>query len=137
MKTQRFSYTPSPMFPELHSGLPCMPITLLHGEQTLRVSALIDSGASISVLPYDVGRQLGLIWEKQTYPLDLTILFQGASTYGVVVMGKIDPFSPVPLAFAWTERNDVRLILGQLNFFQQFDVHFYGSQNMFEITPKE
>ena len=40
MKTQRFSSTPSPMFPELHSGLPCMPITLLHGEQTLKVSAL-------------------------------------------------------------------------------------------------
>ena len=117
MKTQRFSYTPSPMFPELHSGLPYIPITLLYGEQTLKGSALVDSGASISVLPYDLGLQLGLIWEKQTYPLDLTILFQGASTYGVVVMGKIEPFSPVPLAFAWTEQNNVPLILVQLNLF--------------------
>lgn len=136
MSPRRFTYTASTMFPELHSGLPYMPITLLHGEQAIKVTGLVDSGASISVLPYDAGLQLGLVWETQTYPLDLTILFQGSPTYGVVVMGQIDPFPPVPLAFAWTQRNDVRPILGQMNFFQQFDVHFYGSQNMFEIVPK-
>ena len=69
MNTQRFSYTPSPVFPKLHSGLPCMPITLLHGEQTIKLSALVDSGASISVLPYDVvitGRSFSGIYRVQS-----------------------------------------------------------------------
>ncbi len=136
MNAKQFSYTQSAAFSKLDSGLPFLQISLIRGEQTILVPALVDSGASISVLPYDVGLQLGLEWENQTYPIDLTILLQGASAYGVVLMGKIDPFPAVPLAFAWTQRNDSRLILGQLNFFQQFDVFFYGSKNRFEIAPK-
>jgi len=128
MNAQQFTYTQSPVFPKLASGLPFVQISLSNGDQTIRVPALVDSGASISVLPYDIGLQLGLEWESQEYPIDLTMFMQGSLTYGVALMGRISPFHEVPLAFAWTQRNDVRLILGQLNFFQQFDVHFYGSR---------
>ncbi len=136
MNTKQFTYTQSPAFPKLDSGLPFVELALSNGDQTVRVPALIDSGASISVLPYDIGLQLGLEWENQKYPIDLKVFMRGSLTYGVALMGRISPFPAVPLAFAWTERNDVRLILGQLNFFQQFDVHFYGSENIFEIAPK-
>ncbi len=133
---KQFTYTQPAAFSKFDSGLPFVQISLIHDEQTILVPALVDSAASISVLPYNIGLQLGLVWENQNYPIDLTVLLQGASAYGVVLMGKIDPFPAVPLAFAWTQRNDLRLILGQLNFFKQFDVFFYGSKNMFEIVPK-
>lgn len=117
MNAKRFTYTQSAAFSELDSGLPFIQISLIRGERTILVPALVDSGASISVLPYDIGLQLGLEWENQSYPLDLTIFLQGAQAYGVALTGKIDPFPAVPLAFAWVQRSDVRLIPGQMNFF--------------------
>ncbi len=62
-------YTLSPALPKLDSGLPLVEISLSDGDQTVRVPALVDSGASISVLPYDIGLQLGLKWENQKYPI--------------------------------------------------------------------
>jgi len=55
---------------------------------------------------------------------------------GLAVMGQVSNFSPTLLAFAWVKSNDPPLILGQLNFFLEFDVCFYGSQLAFDICPK-
>ena len=49
-------------------GLPFLPITLLHGDQRLEVSALVDSGATVNVLPHDVGLNLGLPLLLATMP---------------------------------------------------------------------
>ncbi len=136
MTARQFNYTRSDAFPELTIGLPFVHISLSFHGHSIQSPALVDSGASVSVLPYDIGLQLGLKWDEQKYPVDLTVLLQGTQAYGVVLKGKISDFSEVPLAFAWTRRNDIRLILGQLNFFQQFDVHFHGAENTFEIIEK-
>ncbi len=40
-----------------------------------------------SVLPYEVGRELGLIWDMQTIPLRLTGVLQGAEAYLITVKG--------------------------------------------------
>jgi hypothetical protein len=48
---------------------PMMPITLQAAQQaaqTVAVSALLDTGAAVNVLPYDIGLQLGFIWDQQT-----------------------------------------------------------------------
>ena len=37
------------------------------------------------------------------------------------------------LAFAWTNSNDLPVILGQVNFFFEFDVCFLRSRLLFEI----
>lgn len=55
---------------------------------------------------------------------------------GLVVVGQISDFSPVRLAFAWAKSNDPPVILGQLNFFMEFDVCFYRSQLGFEVRPQ-
>jgi hypothetical protein len=57
-------------------------------------------------------------------------------SYGILVTGTLDPFPAVPLVFAWAQSNETPVILGQQNFFKEFNVHFYGSQNIFEIAPK-
>jgi hypothetical protein len=42
----------------------------------------------------------------------------------------------VQLVFAWTKAVQVPLILGQVNFFMEFDVCFYRSQLYFAVSPK-
>ena len=52
------------------------------------------------------------------------------------VVATIGDFAPVRLAFAWVNYANAPLILGQTNFFMEFDVHFYRSRLEFEIEPK-
>ena len=45
-------------------------------------------------------------------------------------------FVLVRLAFAWVNVENAPFILGQTNFFMEFDVHFYRSRLEFEIESK-
>ncbi len=49
--------------------LPYIPVTLSHAEHTRQGDALIDSGATHSLMPYQVGLDLGLLWEEQRLSL--------------------------------------------------------------------
>ncbi len=136
MTAQRFPYTVIKGFSGLKSGLPIIPITLSYEDNGVKVPGLVDSGSTVSVLPYDVGLQLGLDWDTQDLPAPLGGILRDIPSYGVLVTGTLDPFPSVHLVFAWTQSNDTPVILGQQNFFKEFDVHFYGFQNIFEIAPK-
>ncbi|MCA9918527.1 MAG: hypothetical protein KC445_11295 [Anaerolineales bacterium] len=115
-----------------------MDIQLSSGSKGLVVSALVDSGASLNILPFDVGIELGLIWEQQTFPIDLGGVLQDSQAYGVLLKAQIADLEPTQLAFAWVNKSssEVRTLLGQVNFFQEYDVHFYGNQQFFEIDLK-
>ncbi len=54
----------------------------------------------------------------------------------LVVIATVESFSPVELAFAWTKDRNAPLILGQMNFFLEFDVCFYRADLTFEISKK-
>ena len=54
------------------SRLPYMPIKLQLQGRSLAVSALLDTGSAVNVLPYEVGLQLGAAWERQTTTVRLT-----------------------------------------------------------------
>lgn len=135
MSSQRFSYTPHPQFPV---GIPLVNIQFSHNATTLTFPAVVDSGAALNILPYDIGLALKLDWDRQTYALDLGGILTGTQAYAVLLQAEIDPFPPFKLAFAWINKpsTEVRALLGQVNFFQEFDVHFYGSQSAFEIGLK-
>jgi len=138
MIPQRFPYSQSQAFPNLQGGLPFLPITLTNADFSVEVSALADSGSTINVLPYVIGIRLGLIWEIQKFSLPgLVGILRNSPAFGVLLTGQIAPFAPVRLAFAWTQSNEVSVILGQTNFFSEFDVYFFGSQNIFDIVPKQ
>jgi len=51
------------------------------------------------------------------------------------VMAQVGEYAPVRLAFAWAKSNDVPLILGQTNFFVEFEVCFYRPALEFEVKP--
>lgn len=116
---------------------PYLPITLNYQNLSLQISGLLDTGASVNVLPYEIGLQLGAVWEEQTIAVLLTGNLARLPARGLIVSATIGQFAPVRLAFAWTQANDVPLILGRQNFFAEFDVCFYGSQLAFEVCPKQ
>lgn len=133
----RFSYIDiDPAHPGA-SRLPYVPLMLAHGQTSVALSGLLDTGATVNVLPYPVGIQLGLIWAQQTTPIQLTGNLAQAPARAVVVSATIAPLPAVRLAFAWTQLTAVPVLLGQVNFFLEFDVCFFRAQSAFEIRPKQ
>ena len=116
---------------------PYLPIILTYQARSLDVLALLDTGSTVNVLPYEIGLELGAVWEQQTLSIPLAGNLARLESRGLLVSTTVGRFPPVNFAFAWTQANDVPLILGYLNFFAEFDVCFYGSQLAFEVSPKQ
>jgi hypothetical protein len=135
-QSQRFPYVEVDRSLGNASALPYLPLTLTYEENTATIPALVDSGAALNVLPYNVGLQLGAVWERQTIAVRLTGNLADFDARAILVTAMVGPFAPVRLAFAWTRNNEVPTILGQVNFFMEFDVCFFRSQSLFEIRPK-
>jgi len=115
---------------------PYLSITLVNQKSSVPTSGLLDTGATVNVLPYPVGVELGYEWGQQTTALSLTGNLAQYEARVVVVQAVVGRFEPVQLVFAWTQAVSVPLILGQVNFFMEFDVCFYRSQLQFEVSPK-
>jgi Aspartyl protease len=117
-------------------ALPKMPLTLTYRNSSINVSALLDTGASVNVLPYSMGIQLGAVWEEQTMAVTLAGNLASTEARGLLVSAQIGDLAPVRLVFAWSQSDNVPLLLGRMNFFLEFDVCFYRSQLIFEVRPK-
>lgn len=116
------------------SPLPKIPITLSRAGLSISTNALLDTGSTVNLLPNDIGLELGVIWEEQTVRLPLAGNFAKVEARGLFVQIQIRDLEPVRLAFAWVQTSQVPLILGQTNFFQEFDVCFQRSKRTIEIT---
>jgi hypothetical protein len=134
---QRYSFTERTDSLGRSIIMPYLPLILTLGNRSLEVIALLDTGASVNVLPYEIGIQLGAIWENQTVSIPLSGNLARSDSRGLVVSGTIARFPPILLAFAWTEMRDTPVILGHMNFFAEFNVCFYRHDLAFEVCPKE
>lgn len=132
---QRFAFTERIDSLGRSSILPYLPITLSNGSNSIEVMALLDTGASVNVLPYEIGIQLGAIWEQQNVPIQLSGNLASSEARGLVVSGTVAEFSPILLAFAWSRSTDAPVILGHLNFFAEFNVCFFRHELAFEVYP--
>ncbi|MDB9509875.1 retroviral-like aspartic protease [Kamptonema animale CS-326] len=119
------------------SYAPYLPIKLSYRSQSIEVMGLLDTGASMNVLPYEIGLQLGAVWEEQTFIISLSGNLVNIEARALLLSGTVSRFAPVNLAFAWTRQRNMPLILGRLNFLAEFDVCFYVSELGFEIAPKQ
>lgn len=117
--------------------MPYVPVVLTSGSRSVEVMALLDTGASVSVLPYELGVELGAVWADQTVKIPLSGNLAQGEARGLIVSGSIGSFSPVLLAFAWTQLNDSPVILGHMNFFSEFNVCFYSHELAFEICLRD
>jgi hypothetical protein len=109
---------------------------LLIGQQKLSTHCLVDSGAAINVLPYSIGVQLGYDWDSETNTVQLSGNLASVSAKVVVLSAGVGSFLPVRLAFAWAKTDSIGAILGQINFFLEFDICFFRSRGVLEIRPK-
>ncbi|WP_026099725.1 pepsin/retropepsin-like aspartic protease family protein [Prochlorothrix hollandica] len=117
--------------------MPYLPLTLTSEDRSVEVMALLDTGASVNVLPYAIGLQLGAVWENQTVFIPLSGNLAHSEARGLVISATVAPFSSVLLAFAWTQSNDVPVILGHMNFFAEFNMCVYRHELAFEVCPRE
>ena len=130
---KRFSYSTPP---GKSKPFPWLPITLTSNSKRISTFGLLDSAATVNVLPFEIGQALGAIWDEQTIAMDLSGNLAHLEARGLLVTGLIEGFKPVQLGFAWTRAEGVPLILGQVNFFESFDVCFFRSEFAFEISVK-
>ena len=135
LPAQLFPYVPRDSSLGNASLAPMLPLALA-GSQSVATSGLVDSGAAVNVLPYAVGLQLGLDWDQQTRSVELSGNLASVEARVVVLSAVVGSFSQVRLAFAWARTDAVSVILGQVNFFMEFDVCFYRSRGVFEVRPR-
>ena len=113
--------------------MPLLEVNLRNGLKTETASGLLDSGAAVNVLPYDLGLKLGLKWEEAKKSLTLTGALANLEAKAVLLQGKVGNFPETPLVFAWCN-SPVRLILGNVNFFDCFHFKLLRNEGRFELV---
>ncbi|MDX2239721.1 MAG: hypothetical protein NW224_03455 [Leptolyngbyaceae cyanobacterium bins.302] len=132
----RFAFTEVDPSLGVLSRLPYLPIVLTYQNQSVKTTGLLDTGSSVNVLPYEMGVRLGAVWERQGLSVPLGGNLARFESRALVLIASVEQFPAVQLAFAWTKDKNAPLILGHMNFFLAFDVCFYRSELLFEISPK-
>jgi len=116
--------------------MPFVPLALQLEGKEIKTHGLLDTGAAINVMPFSIGKSLGAIWEQQTISLRLAGNLSSFEARVLIVKALIEGCPPTDLAFAWTQAENVPLLLGQTNFFMEFDAFFARSELFFEVLPK-
>jgi hypothetical protein len=111
-------------------------LILRQDQHVISVVGLVDSGATVNVLPYQLGIQLGAVWNDRNAIIQLAGNVGQVAAQPLFSIAEVADFPPTRLAFAWSRSDDVPLILGQMNFFMEFDVCFYRSKLEFEVNPR-
>ncbi|MBD2522777.1 hypothetical protein [Nostoc sp. FACHB-133] len=135
--TQKFPYKIIDSSLGMVDRVPYLPLTLSLDGQSLNTEGLLETGVSVNILLYELGLQLGLIWEDETLSVLLVGNLARFEARAVVVDAQVSSFLTINLAFAWTQTPNVPLILGQANFFFEFDVCFFRVRSKFEVRPKQ
>lgn len=133
---EQFAYVPRDPTLGAASLAPMLPLTLV-GSASVDVLGLVGSGAAINVLPYSIGLQLGFHWDQQTQVIQLSGNLSAVEARVIVASAKVGQLPEVRLAFGWAKTDAVPAILGQVNFFLEFDVCFFRSRSFFEVRPKQ
>ena len=87
-------------------------------------------------MPYTLGLALGGDWLNQMVTPPLGGAFTEIETRALLASVRLGDLEPIPLAFVWAQSDNVPLILGQLNFFDAFNVCFFRGEGYFEVTPR-
>ncbi len=131
----RFKYSTTSSTQNEFDSLPRIPLILSRENYRIQTNGLVDSGATVNVMPYELGLQLGGIWDERKAIIQLAGNLSNQPAMPFFATSEISNFQPVQLVFAWVSSLNAPLILGQTNFFLQFDICFYRSKLEFEIKP--
>lgn len=134
MSTESVTFPYHPDGATQDGALPFLPIRLGMGEIWVETNALLDSGASVNVIPYSLGIQLGADWSGQGQEIALGGNLSTAPAKGILLNAVVESFDPIRLVFAWSQLDTVPVILGQVNFFQKFRISFTGAEQTFALS---
>ena len=129
------SFEPSEAFPASSvAPLPLVVLTLRHGERRLGCRAIIDSGASFCLFPYSIGEELGLDVEKGKKASART----GEVGYFWDIEVTLEANMDFPLYAGFSrELEQLKVgLLGQLGFFDKFDVRFESAAGRIGLIPR-
>jgi hypothetical protein len=132
----RFKYSITSTTQNEFDSLPRIPLILQRGERSIEALGLVDSGATVNVLPDEIGLQLGAVWDARKAIIQLSGNLSNLQAMPLSANAQIGNFALTQLVFAWVSSPNAPLILGQTNFFLEFDVCFYRSKSEFEVKPK-
>jgi hypothetical protein len=113
-----------------------LPVTLASPLEATDAVALVDSGAEVNVLPWSLGVKLGLVWNPNKATLRVTAGSGRAAAMPVLLTMSFGNSSGVTQAFAWCQSDNLPLVLGQTNFFMEFDVCFFRSKLEFSVVRR-
>ena len=109
---------------DAYSIMPIIPIRLEHDRFSILTDALIDSGASVNVMPFQLGLELGFEWESCPVGTNLVGSLSEVETRLVVVQAFVADLRKIQLGFVWVKSNRSRVLLGQNNFFKHYSICF-------------
>jgi hypothetical protein len=137
VSSQQFPFLPRDPALGPASLAPLLQLQLRTSSRNTSVLGLLDTGAAVNVLPYAVGEQLGFDWDRQATPVQLSGNLASVEARVVASSAVVGSFAPVLLAFAWAKTDSVPVILGQVNFFLEFDVCFFRSRGVYEVRVRQ
>lgn len=132
----RFRYSTTDSSQNEFDSLPRIPLVLNYQNRSVEVVGLVDSGATVNVLPYEVGLKLGATWDDRKAVIQLAGNLGGQPAMPLFATADVEGCGSAQLAFAWARAEHIPVILGQTNFFMEFDVCFYRSKMEFDVNPK-
>jgi hypothetical protein len=133
----QIAYTPASETRGTSALRPRLPLTLSHHGRALAAIGLLDTGADVNVLPYQFGLELGAVWTELSAIPNLSGNLAGYEARGLILSADVGQFPSRRLAFAWAQAENVPLILGQMNFFLEYEVCFFRARGFFEVQPRQ
>jgi hypothetical protein len=107
---------------------PIIPVALIGAKQIVRTSMLLDSGADLSMIPYSVGEALGLELDMGNRS-EAQGIGEGSVPYILnrtrIKFGGVE----TSIRIGWALIEEIPLILGRLDLFQQFSLEFREFEN--------
>lgn len=135
----KFDYLKQPNF--LHPtkpwvSRPLIPVALLHNNKSIKVYALVDSGADMSLFHVSLARELGIEVANGRKEKFLGISEEAGidvyvHTVGLQVIGNSEP---IEIEIGFTESKNIGAILGQAGFFDHYHIKFERNKERFEIV---
>jgi len=121
-----FKKVNSPKFGQILK--PIIPLTIIGSRQKVKVFAILDSGADISIIPYSVGEIIGLELDMSTRS-EIQGIGEGSVPYVLSEVGFQIGDVEIPARIGWALIEEVPFILGRLDIFQKLAVEFREFEN--------
>jgi hypothetical protein len=103
--SEQFLYTATDARSGEGSLVPQVPLTLEYHTRQVTSLGLLDTGASVNVLPHGLGIRLGATLDKNGPPITLTGNLAQYGARPLVVYASIGVFPPVPVGFCLDRGN--------------------------------